>query len=70
MHDRYECIQEPADTWLVWDLLEDEPAVVDDSLLMSLTQVEAQWLCTVLNNRHHEQALRSAMPVGASLHQR
>ncbi len=63
MRDRYECIQEPADTWLIWDLLEDEPAFVEDRLLMALPKAEAHLLCASLNRLHRES---SESPVAAA----
>lgn len=56
MGDRYECVQEPTDSWLIWDLLKDVPAMADSRLLMGLTASEAWWLCVSLNDDHREKA--------------
>ncbi len=52
MRDRYECLQEPPDGWLVWDLLTDCPAVAYDAILMCLGEEEARALCAALNAEH------------------
>lgn len=41
---------DPTDTWTVWDLVNDEPAVFGDHVLAGLTQVEAKAACDVMND--------------------
>lgn len=48
--DRYDVIMEPTDTWTVWDLVNDEPAMFGDHVLAALTQVEAMAARDVMND--------------------
>lgn len=62
--DRYDVIMEPTDTWTVWDLVNDEPAMFGDHVLAALTQVEAMAARDVMNDawrRLQEGALQRHM---------
>ena len=59
MKQRYVNILEPTDTWAIFDNLMDEPACLDDRLLIGLSKQEAEKLCAALNMREKEQKKQS-----------
>ncbi|PWJ85276.1 hypothetical protein C7441_103132 [Pseudaminobacter salicylatoxidans] len=48
--DRYDVIMDPTDTWTVWDLVNDEPAMFGEHVLAGLTQAEAHAARDVMND--------------------
>jgi len=48
--DRYDLLLDPSDTWTVWDLINDEPAMFGDHLLAGLTEIEAKAARDVMND--------------------
>lgn len=48
--DRYDLILDPSDTWTVWDLINDEPAMFGDHLLAGMTETEAKAARDVMND--------------------
>lgn len=49
---RYECIQEPAGTWKVWDNALDQAAELDGRKLVNLSLFRAEAACAMLNRIH------------------
>ncbi|GLR42867.1 hypothetical protein [Mesorhizobium amorphae] len=62
---RFVAVQEPPDTWAVFDTTVDEPADYSGRVLFGLTSSEAQWFAAVAND---EVSWRESNPSGA--HQR
>lgn len=48
--ERYDVILDPTDTWTVWDLINDEPAVFGDHILAGLSEIEANAARDVMND--------------------
>jgi len=47
-NQRYSCVRDPADAWMVWDEIEEKPAEWPTSLT-GLGEIDARVLCEVLN---------------------
>jgi hypothetical protein len=47
--DRFECIIDPCDLWMVWDNKRDTPAQSPQVALVGLTKSEASARCRLLN---------------------
>lgn len=47
--DRFECILDPSEGWLVWDCVTDSPAELRGRCLLGLDQDHAKSLCVLLN---------------------
>lgn len=46
--ERYSCVRDPADAWIVWDNVEERPAEWP-MLLIGLSEIDARVYCDVLN---------------------
>jgi hypothetical protein len=49
---RYECIQEPAGTWKVWDNALNRAAELDGQQLVNRSLFRAEAACQILNRIH------------------
>jgi hypothetical protein len=47
--ERYECVLQPGDTWMIWDRLQQQPASHDGTPLLALDRAEAVSLCLLMN---------------------
>ena len=50
-NERYECVMEPTQAWLVWDRDRDEVAELPGTVLVGLSGEEAVAMCRLLNRR-------------------
>lgn len=50
-NERYECVLEPAQAWLVWDRIRNEVAELPGTVLVGLSGEEALAMCRLLNRR-------------------
>jgi len=49
IQERYELIMEPADTWMIYDTVQDLPTVCSGVLLCGLSEADAIAACRFLN---------------------
>jgi hypothetical protein len=47
--ERYECVLQPGDMWMVWDRLQQKPASHGQTPLVALDRAEAVSLCLFMN---------------------
>lgn len=48
MMSRYELIQEPTDTWAIFEMDSGEPVMIEDRFMIGLSEVEAQQIYAAL----------------------
>jgi hypothetical protein len=49
-NNRFECVEEPFDTWMIWDNAHDRPAELGALALIGLSYSSATLLCRKLND--------------------
>lgn len=50
--ERFECVMEPAGTWMVWDMHLEIPAELAQAALMGMERASALLICKLLNTLH------------------
>ncbi|RUX47501.1 hypothetical protein EOA33_18250 [Mesorhizobium sp. M4A.F.Ca.ET.050.02.1.1] len=72
---RFVVVQEPTDTWAVFDTIADEPAGFASQCLIGLTREEAEWLASRCNQqmsrnvRRVQDTPRNVVPLMASVNE-
>ncbi len=49
--ERYECMMEPTETWMIWDHFRDLPAETPNIVLVGLSRDDAMAICRLMNVR-------------------
>ena len=50
MHQqRFECVREPTETWMIWDRYSQAPAELEQTALIGLQAEDAYELCDLMN---------------------
>ena len=58
-NNRFECVEEPFDTWMIWDNAHERPAELGGLALIGLSYDSASILCRKLNDTEAETATES-----------
>ncbi len=57
--ERFECLMEPTERWMVWDALHTRPAQYMRNTLTGLPRGQALLLCRLLNSLDGDSLLRA-----------
>jgi hypothetical protein len=57
--ERFECLMEPTERWMVWDAVDARPALYMRNPLTGLPREKAMLLCRLLNSLEGDNLLRS-----------
>jgi hypothetical protein len=50
LEDRFEVFPDPLNSWIIWDLDEDDVAEADNQRLEFLSETKAHAICSLLNS--------------------